>query len=176
MLAPLQLENYVIRYFNFEVNEAFFSDPERVTETEVFFDREDVGFAIERAVIPSSEDDVGFIQVRIRLNCDEEAFEANLIKVNLSLVGRFRLERRESAPPEIEKLVGYFLNNGMSILYGIARVLIRQMVDQSPLRGLGSEIILPTTNFVDITKEWLSRNEEQLSSLAPKDSEEMPKE
>lgn len=140
-LSPVECKNYVVLEAHMDVNTAF--DAEKPLEL-VLSDLE-IQHSLHQGEDKPNE---GIVRVQVEMKQDEKKNVPYHVRVHLA--GNFSIA---SAFPE-EKKALFLKTNGASILYGVARELIRDLTS----RGPHSQILLPTVSFAEIKTESAKRS------------------
>lgn len=137
MKSPLELERYFVSDQAVTARNAF--SPEKAIETRV----EEYSVSNEAIRLPSAEDDPSNKwQVTIHIK-HQPAKETNFpYDFRLTIVGIFSCDVQTAEPNHIERLMRI---NGSSILYGMAREIIRANTERGPWSG----IVIPTYSFYE---------------------------
>jgi preprotein translocase subunit SecB len=114
-----------------------------------------LGFGMEIRRVDDVEEDVYEVQLDLHLNDDEDAIPEDerdqvFHRAHLTIVGRFQwLE--DAKPSDEEEADKLLLVNGLSMLYGTARVHLRQLTDPGPEPVLH----IPSISFKPIVEQAL---------------------
>lgn len=133
--SPLLLDHYFLSDLHFSVNRKFKGDKEPELVEDQF------------EVQPNFERDKGCPkkwQVDLRLKCQLKAGVNSPYAFSLEIVGFFRVA--EGFPKEKSELL--VKTNGSSILYGIAREIVRDLTSRGPYPGM----MLPSVSFYESVK------------------------
>jgi preprotein translocase subunit SecB len=150
MIAPLQLHNYSTTTLSYERLEAE-TPPEDV----------ELGIGLSFGVDAEfdDEEEVQHIALNVRYNQDEEVPEdlAPYIvhRGHVRVTGQLYWADEEVAAREDARRL--LLTNGLSMLYGIARVRVADITDD----GDEDRLVLPSVNFLPVAEDWLSEDEEE---------------
>ena len=134
MPALLEIDEYSIDGFNFQVNPSFNGEKESHNEL-------DVDFNIGRATTGEARFEV---RLFISLNQKDEQFAQAPYRMNLNVAGYFHFPD-ETEEDTIKKMIA---PNGLSILYGIARGTVSHMTGCSRF----GKVVLPSVNFIELIK------------------------
>lgn len=114
-----------------------------------------LGFGMEIRPTEDVEGEVYEVELELHVNEDEEAIpdearERLFHRAHAALVGQFMWMdgKKPNDPEEADKLL---LVNGLSMLYGNARIHLRQLTDPGPAPVLH----LPSVSFKPIVEAWL---------------------
>jgi preprotein translocase subunit SecB len=132
-LSPVECKNYVVLEAHMNVNTAF--DAGKPLDL-VLSDLE-IQHSLHQGQDKPNE---GIVRVHVEMKHDEKKNVPYHVRVYLA--GNFSIA---AAFPE-EKKVLFLKTNGASILYGVARELVRDLTS----RGPHSQILLPTVSFANI--------------------------
>ena len=138
MSALLEIDQYFVDEFSLEVNRKFGGE-ECQFGLEIDFD---IGRASDGG--PRFE-----VQLRVDVNKEEVDFDTCPYRIHLLLTGYFHFP--EDTPEE--KINNMIAPNGLSILYGIARSTVSQVVGV----GRHGRILLPSVNFIDVIQDKAKR-------------------
>jgi len=150
MIAPLQLHNYSTTTLSYERLEAE-TPPEDV----------ELGIGLSFGVDAEfdDEEEVQHIALNVRYNQDEEVPEdlAPYIvhRGHVRVTGQLYWADEEVAAREDARRL--LLTNGLSMLYGIARVRVADITDD----GDEDRLVLPSVNFLPVAEDWLSEDDEK---------------
>jgi preprotein translocase subunit SecB len=150
--SPLQLEHYFISDLHFAVNPMF--DTSKVAEMkhELFF--------VEFTPTQDTSDPLKWqIALRLRHQADSSANAA--YSFSLELIGFFAVDK-EFPENSKDRLVK---TNGPSILYGVAREIIRSLTSSGPHPG----VLIPSVSFYESPPP-----KEQKEVETPKESQQLP--
>lgn len=157
--APFQFLDYHIEQLSLErLHPEIDGSPEKVGTA--------LGFGMEIRPVEEAEEDVYEVQLELHLNDEEDAipegeWDRVFHRAHLTLVGRFQwLE--DAKPVDEEEADKLLLVNGLSMLYGTARVHLRQLTDPGPEPVLH----LPSISFKPIVEQALQEDPEQSGSDA----------
>lgn len=120
-----------------------------------------LGFGMEIRPVEEGEEDVYDVELDLHINDDEGAIPEEgkkhiFHRVRLVLIGR--VQWSENAKPEEEKEADrLLLVEGLSMLYGVARVHLRQLTDPGPEPVLH----LPTVRFQPIVERAMQEGTEE---------------
>ncbi len=121
-----------------------------------------LGFGMEIRPTEEVEEEVYEVELELHVNEDEEAIpdearEHVFHKAHATLVGQF-MWMEGKKPDDSEEADKLLLVNGLTMLYGNARVHLRQLTDPGP----DPVLHLPSVSFKPIVEAWLQ--EEAASS------------
>ena len=150
MIAPLQLHNYSTTTLSYERLEAE-TPPEDVEPG--------IGLSFGVDAEFDDEEEVQYIALNVRYNQDEEVPEdlAPYIvhRGHVRVTGKLYWADEEVAAREDARRL--LLTNGLSMLYGIARVRVADITDD----GEEDRLVLPSVNFLPVAEDWLSEDEDE---------------
>ena len=133
--SNLHMQNYIVTQLQMQVNPTH----ELVTNEGSL----SLNFSVRQK--PDSDDDF-LLELTVAVNSDDEDCEARGFRFVCSVAGFFELrELRETYPDSWRPT---FLNNGLSILYGIARVQIDGLSAIAPM----GRFLLPCVNMQEFLK------------------------
>lgn len=161
MIAPLQLDDFETQVLAYERVEAE-SPPEDV----------DVGVAFGFEIDAEVDEERGNQRIRLLVSYNEEDVPDDVEpyikhRGRLQVTGWLHWIDEEFADREdAERLL---LTNGLTMLYGIARVRVADLTDESRTDG-EDRLILPSVSFLPIVEDWLE--EEQVSEDESESAEE----
>lgn len=149
--APLQLIGYQVQELSLERVFPKESDADPLGFA--------LGFGIESRPV-EGEENAYELELTVEFNKDEEQIpedaEGQIYhRGRVTLVGRFTWVR-ESFPDDPDEAEKLLLVNGLSMLYGTARVHLQQLTEPGP----GQVLRLPSVSFLPIVEEWLESDEE----------------
>lgn len=128
--SDLRMESYVVTQLHMDV------DPMRdhdASEGELSLD-----FDVRQK--PDTDDDI-LLELTVSVNSDDEDYEAHGFRFGCKVAGFFDVTSLKSAHPDSWK--GLMLSNGLSILYGVARVHIDSLSSTAPI----GRFVLPCVNM-----------------------------
>jgi preprotein translocase subunit SecB len=134
--APVECRHYTVLEAFMAVNTNF--DPQKPLEL-VMSDLE-ITHRLDQAPDKPNE---GFVQVHVAMKQDEKKNVPYRVKVHLA--GNFEID--ESFPAEKKEM--FLKTNGASILFGVARELVRDLTS----RGPHNQILLPTISFAEVGRK-----------------------
>lgn len=136
MKSPLELERYFVSDQAVTTRNVF--SPDKEIETRV----EEYSVSNEAIRLSAAEDQPEKWQVTVHIK-HEPAKETNFpYDFRLTIVGIFRCIIEKADPAHIERLMKI---NGSSMLYGMAREIIRANTERGPWNG----IVIPTYSFYE---------------------------
>lgn len=153
MIAPLQLHNYSTTTLSYERLEAE-TPPEDV----------ELGIGLSFGVDAEfdDEEEVQHIALNVRYNQEEEVPDDLVPYVvhrgHVRVTGQLYWADEEVAAREDARRL--LLTNGLSMLYGIARVRVADITDD----GDEDRLVLPSVNFLPVAEDWLDEDEEESAS------------
>ena len=139
--SPLQLLDFQIMKFHFEIAEGVEPDLAQDQHAELDFD---LRFRDEDA-------DDCLLVLRQSLNASDEDFERCGIRVLGTVGGIFDISNLKQEYPDKSQWQSFLVVNGLSVLYSMLRQLVAQTAAQSPVR----RITLPTSPRYLISVESL---------------------
>jgi preprotein translocase subunit SecB len=152
--APFQLIEYHIEALSLKRLHPDVEEPPGATGIAL-------GFGIELRPNVESEEGVHALELTIQANEDEdqipEGAEHRIFhRASVTLVGYFTwLEDAE--PDDTDEAEKLLLVNGLTMLYGTARVHLQQLTEP----GSDPPLQLPTVSFLPIVEEWLDADESE---------------
>jgi preprotein translocase subunit SecB len=150
--APVQLVGYTVESVHFDVNPSHLQqDAGAIDGSEVGEERFD--FAPEVISIPDSDNE-GLLRLEIGINRDHEEWNS-YYQFSLRVVGRFRWVDSNPSVSE-ETFKKYYIQSGLSILYGVLRDRVVSLCSASPY----PRMMLPTITFEQIIDKVLEDFEE----------------
>ncbi|MDQ8196240.1 protein-export chaperone SecB [Coraliomargarita sp. SDUM461004] len=136
MKSPLELERYFVSDQAVTARNVFSSEKEIETLIEEYSVRN------EAIRLPAVEDQPEKWQVTVHIKHQPSPDTNFPYDFRLTIVGIFRCTTEKSEPSHIERLMKI---NGSSILYGMAREIIRANTERGPWSG----IVIPTYSFYE---------------------------
>lgn len=135
--SDLRMQSYVITQLSMQV------EPAR----DVVADRGSLSLDFDVRKKTDSEDDL-LLELTVIVNRDDEDYDARGFRFLCTVAGFFELaELKRAHPDEWESL---FMSNGLSLLYGIARVRIDSISAVAPM----GRFVLPCVNMPEFLRTW----------------------
>jgi len=131
-IAPLQLERYFVSELHFTVNHAFDPGREPVVKSE--------HFCAESVPVKDKENPTKW-QIALRLKHQPDAATNSPYAFTVEIVGFFEVTK--SFPDDHKDRLAR--TNGLTILYGIAREVVRSVTSSGPYPG----ILIPSVSFFE---------------------------
>ena len=135
-LSPVECKNYVVLEAHMEVNKDF--DTEKPLEL-VLSDLE-IQHSLHQGEDKPNE---GIVRVHVEMKHDQKKNVPYHVRVHLA--GNFAI----AAAFPAEKKEMFLKTNGASILFGVARELVRDLTS----RGPHNQILLPTISFAEVGRK-----------------------
>jgi preprotein translocase subunit SecB len=128
--SDLRMLNYVVTQLHMQV------DPTR----EIVADEGSLSLDFDVRQKPEADDDL-LLELTVSVNSDDEDFESRGFRFACTIAGFFDLQDFKAAHPDA--WMPLFLNNGLGILYGVARVHIDSLSAVAPT----GRFVLPCVNM-----------------------------
>lgn len=149
--SDLRMMNYVVTQLQMQV------DPTH----ELTADQGSLSLDFNVRQKPESDDDF-LLELTVAVNSDDEDYEERGFRFLCSVAGFFELHGLKEAYPDSWE--PRFLNNGLSILYGVARVQIDSISAVAPM----GRFVLPCVNMKEfLTAQANSDDEDAFAATKP---------
>ncbi len=156
LISPLQMQDFVVYRFGFEVAEDFQRES-----------RKQIGLSarmnVEQREMPGDENK-RVIVLRFTLNEEDAEFEKEKFRVLATVAGFFDVEALKAELTQPGEWEGFLLVNGSSMLYTMLRQMVAQAAAQSPLKKL----MLQTVNMTELLRCATEQQSEAVEKPKPK--------
>lgn len=147
--APVQLSSYTAESVQFDVNPVYVEEEPDLPDTEELSE-ERFDFLPEVISVPTQEDP-GVLRLTVGMNRDNEEW-SSYYRLSITITGRFEWIDPDPSVPE-EEFRKYYMQSGLSLLYGVVREKVIQLSSSSPY----PRMMIPTITFEGMVEDMNSQ-------------------
>jgi preprotein translocase subunit SecB len=151
--APVQLFSYTAETIQFDVNPVYVEEEPDLPNTEELSE-ERFDFIPEVISIPTQEEQ-GTLRLTVGMNRDDEEW-SSYYRLSITITGRFEWVDPDPSIPD-DEFRKYYMQSGLSLLYGIIREKVIQLSSSSPY----PRMMIPTITFKGMVEEMASQYSEE---------------